>query len=249
MSGHSKWSTIKRKKEKTDGARAKVFTKIGRELAVAVREGGGADPASNSKLKDCIAKAKANNVPNDNIERIIKKAAGGTDQSNYEAITYEGYGPCGIAVIVETLTDNRNRTAGDIRHYFDKFGGNLGTLGCVSFMFSRKGIIIVEKEDNDEDKLMEDALEAGAADFSSEEDDVFEIYTEPDDFSAVREALEEKGYEFVSADIEMVPATYSKIEDEESVIKMQKLLDILEDNDDVQNVYHNWEMPEEPDED
>ncbi|MGN1457954.1 MAG: YebC/PmpR family DNA-binding transcriptional regulator [Acutalibacteraceae bacterium] len=249
MSGHSKWSTIKRKKEKTDGARAKVFTKIGRELAVAVREGGGADPASNSKLRDCIAKAKANNVPNDNIERIIKKAAGSSDQSNYEAITYEGYGPCGIAVIVETLTDNRNRTAGDIRHYFDKYGGNLGTQGCVSFMFSQKGVIVIEKEGNDEDKVMEDALEAGAADFSAESDDVFEIYTEPADFSAVMEALSEKGYEFVSADVSMVPATYSKIDDEESVIKMQKLLDILEDNDDVQNVYHNWDCPEIDDED
>ena len=249
MSGHSKWSTIKRKKEKTDGARAKVFTKIGRELAVAVREGGGADPASNSKLRDCIAKAKANNVPNDNIERIIKKAAGSNDQSNYEAITYEGYGPCGIAVIVETLTDNRNRTAGDIRHYFDKYGGNLGTQGCVSFMFSQKGVIVIEKEGNDEDKVMEDALEAGAADFSAESDDVFEIYTEPADFSVVMEALSDKGYEFVSADVSMVPATYSKIDDEESVIKMQKLLDMLEDNDDVQNVYHNWDMPEEEDED
>ncbi|MDD6488403.1 MAG: YebC/PmpR family DNA-binding transcriptional regulator [Clostridia bacterium] len=249
MSGHSKWSTIKRKKEKTDGARAKVFTKIGRELAVAVREGGGADPASNSKLRDCIAKAKANNVPNDNIERIIKKAAGSSDQSNYEAITYEGYGPCGIAVIVETLTDNRNRTAGDIRHYFDKYGGNLGTQGCVSFMFSQKGVIVIEKEGNDEDKVMEDALEAGAADFSAESDDVFEIYTEPADFSAVMEALSEKGYEFVSADVSMVPATYSKIDDEESVIKMQKLLDILEDNDDVQNVWHNWDCPEIDDED
>ncbi|MGN0469417.1 MAG: YebC/PmpR family DNA-binding transcriptional regulator [Acutalibacteraceae bacterium] len=249
MSGHSKWSTIKRKKEKTDGARAKVFTKIGRELAVAVREGGGADPASNSKLRDCIAKAKANNVPNDNIERIIKKAAGSNDQSNYEAITYEGYGPCGIAVIVETLTDNRNRTAGDIRHYFDKYGGNLGTQGCVSFMFSQKGVIVIEKEGNDEDKVMEDALEAGAADFSAESDDVFEIYTEPADFGAVMEALSEKGYEFVSADVSMVPATYSKIDDEESVIKMQKLLDILEDNDDVQNVYHNWDCPEIDDED
>ena len=161
MSGHSKWSTIKRKKEKTDGARAKVFTKIGRELAVAVREGGGADPSSNSKLRECIAKAKANNVPNENIERIIKKAAGSADGSSYESITYEGYGPCGIAVIVETLTDNRNRTAGDVRHFFDKYGGNLGTQGCVSFMFTQKGLLVIEKEDNDEDKLMEDALEAG----------------------------------------------------------------------------------------
>ena len=249
MSGHSKWSTIKRKKEKTDGARAKIFTKIGRELAVAVREGGGADPSSNSKLRECIAMAKANNGPNDNIERIIKKAAGRQDGSNYESITYEGYGPCGIAVIVETLTDNRNRTAGDIRHYFDKFGGNLGTQGCVSFMFTQKGLIVIEKEDNDEDKVMEDALEAGAADFSSESADVYEIYTEPDDFGTVMEALEGKGYEFVSADVSMIPSTYTKIEDEEAAEKMQKLLDILDDNDDVQNVYHNWDMPDEPDED
>ena len=189
MSGHSKWSTIKRKKEKTDGARAKVFTKIGRELAVAVREGGGADPSSNSKLRECIAKAKANNVPNENIERIIKKAAGSADGSNYESITYEGYGPCGIAVIVETLTDNRNRTAGDVRHFFDKYRGNLGTQGCVSFMFTQKGLLVIEKEDNDEDKLMEDALEAGAEDFSSESSDVYEIYTAPEDFSAVMEVF------------------------------------------------------------
>ena len=249
MSGHSKWSTIKRKKERTDGARAKVFTKIGRELAVAVREGGGADPSSNSKLRECIAKAKANNVPNENIERIIKKAAGSADGSSYESIVYEGYGPCGIAVIVETLTDNRNRTAGDIRHYFDKYGGNLGTQGCVSFMFTQKGLIVIEKEDNDEDKLMEDALEAGAEDFSSESSDVYEIYTTPEDFGAVMEALEAKGYEFVSADVSEIPSTYTKIDDPEAAEKMQKLLDVLDDNDDVQNVYHNWDMPEEPDED
>ena len=249
MSGHSKFANIKHKKEKNDAARGKIFTVIGREIAVAVKEGGGADPNSNAKLRECIAKAKANNVPNDNIERIIKKAAGSTDSSNYESITYEGYGPCGIAVIVETLTDNRNRTAGDIRHYFDKFGGNLGTQGCVSFMFTQKGLIVIEKEDNDEDKLMEDALEAGAADFSSESDDVYEIYTEPEDFGTVMEELEKKGYEFVSADVSMIPSTYTKIEDEEAAEKMQKLLDILDDNDDVQNVYHNWDMPEEPEED
>lgn len=241
MSGHSKWSTIKRKKEKTDNARAKVFTKIGRELAVAVREGGSADPNVNSKLKDCIAKAKANNVPNDNIERIIKKAAGAGDGENYESIRYEGYGPCGVAVIVDALTDNRNRTAGDVRHYFDKFGGNLGTMGCVSFMFSKKGVIAIEKEDIDEDKLMEDALESGASDFLSDDEETFVIYTEPDDFSAVSEALEAKGYTFVSADIEEVPSTYTKIEDEEAAAKMQKLLDMLDDNDDIQNVFHNWE--------
>ena len=243
MSGHSKWNNIKRKKEKTDGARAKIFTKIGRELAVAVKEGG-ADPMVNSKLKDCIAKAKANNVPNDNIERIIKKAAGSADGEKYEAITYEGYGPSGVAVIVETLTDNRNRTAGDLRHYFDKFGGNLGTPGCVSFMFSKKGVIVVEKTDLNEDKVMEEALEAGALDFLSDEN-VFEIYTDPDDFSSIREALEKKNYEFVSAEIEMVPSTYSTIVEEENATKMQKLLDTLDDNDDVQNVWHNWEEPQE----
>lgn len=248
MSGHSKWSTIKRKKEKTDGQRAKIFTKIGRELAVAVREGGSADPASNSKLKDCIAKAKANNVPNENIERIIKKAAGDGDADKYESITYEGYGPCGIAVIVEALTDNRNRTAGDLRHYFDKFGGNLGTPGCVSFLFAQKGVIVVEKEGLEEDKVMEDALEAGAADFQADED-VFEIYTEPDDFSGVRDDLEAKGYSFVSAEVEMVPSTYTAITDEDAAVKMQRLLDMLEDNDDVQNVWHNWDTPDSDDED
>ncbi|MFQ9951579.1 MAG: YebC/PmpR family DNA-binding transcriptional regulator [Clostridium sp.] len=247
MSGHSKWSTIKRKKEKTDGQRAKIFTKIGRELAVAVREGGSADPNANSKLKDCIAKAKANNVPNENIERIIKKAAGDNDASKYESITYEGYGPSGIAVIVETLTDNRNRTAGDLRHYFDKFGGNMGTPGCVSFMFSQKGVIVIEKEGLDEDKVMEDALEAGAADFQSDED-VFEIYTEPDDFSGVRDDLEAKGYTFVSAEVEMVPSTYTQLTDEDSITKMQRLLDMLEDNDDVQNVWHNWDTPDSDEE-
>ena len=248
MSGHSKWSTIKRKKEKTDGARAKIFTKIGRELAVAVKEGGSADPVSNSKLKDCIAKAKANNVPNDNIERIIKKAAGEGGADNYENCTYEGYGPCGVAVIVETLTDNRNRTAGDVRHYFDKFGGNLGTTGCVSFMFNEKGLIIIEKEGLNEDTVMTDALEAGASDFQSD-DDVFEIYTEPSDFSGVRVDLESKGYTFASAEVEMIPDTYTKIEDEDLAVKMQRLLDMLEDNDDVQNVWHNWDMPETDDED
>ena len=240
MSGHSKWSNIKRKKEKTDSQRAKIFTKIGRELAVAVKEGGGGDPASNSKLKDCIAKAKANNVPNDNIERIIKKAAGDADGAKYESIRYEGYGPNGVAVIVETLTDNRNRTAGDLRHYFDKCGGNMGTPGCVSFMFSQKGLLLLEKEDLSEDKVMEDALDAGACDFLAD-DEVFEIYTEPEDFSAVRDALEAKGYKFISADVEMIPDTYTEIPNEEISQKMQKLLDLLDDNDDVQNVFHNWE--------
>lgn len=240
MSGHSKWNNIKRKKEKTDGARAKVFTKIGRELAVAVKEGGGPDPAANSRLRDCIAKAKAANVPNDNIERIIKKAAGDGDDTKYENITYEGYGPCGIAIIVETLTDNRNRTAGDLRHYFDKYGGNLGTNGCVSFLFSQKGVLAIEREGLNEDKVMEDSLEAGASDFQADED-VFEVFTEPEDFSAVCDDLQKKGYEFISAEVEMVPNTYTKVPDADAADKMQHLLDVLEDNDDVQNVWNNWE--------
>lgn len=243
MSGHNKWSTIKQKKGKNDAARAKVFTKIGRELIVAIREGGSADPSVNSKLKDCIAKAKANNVPNDNIERIIKKAASGGDSANYEAVTYEGYGPNGVAVIVEALTDNRNRTAGEVRHYFDKFGGNMGTQGCVSFMFTKKGVLVIEREDldKDEDTVMSDALEYGASDFEADED-VFTIYTEPEDFSAVRDDLEKAGYTFVSAELEMVPSTYTKIDDEDNKTKMQKMLDMFEDNDDIQNVWHNWEM-------
>jgi len=242
MSGHSKWNNIKHKKEKTDAAKAGIFTKIGKEIAVAVRAGGG-DPNSNSKLRELIAKAKANNVPNDNIERAIKKASSEGGE-NWEALQYEGYGPSGIAVIVETLTDNRNRTAGDIRHYFDKYGGNLGQSGCVSFMFNQKGVIAIEAEGLDEDQVMEDALEAGAADFAADAD-VFEVTTEPDDFSAVRDALEEKGYTFVSAELEMVPDVYTAITDPELIVKMEKLLDALEDNDDVQNVWHNWERPEE----
>ncbi|MBQ7957918.1 MAG: YebC/PmpR family DNA-binding transcriptional regulator [Clostridia bacterium] len=243
MSGHSKWSTIKRKKEKTDGARAKIFTKIGREIGVAVKNGG-PDPAVNTKLKDVIAKAKANNVPNDNIERIIKKAAGEAGGDNFEEIVYEGYGPSGIAVIVETLTDNRNRTAGDVRHYFDKYGGNMGQSGCVSFMFSRQGVIIIEAEGVDEEKLMEDALEAGAVDFIAE-DDIFDIRTEPNDMGAIRDDLEAKGYKYVSAEVEYVPSTYTKLTNEDDIKNMTKMLDMFEDNDDVQNVYHNWETDEE----
>lgn len=248
MSGHSKWNNIKRKKEKTDGQKAKIFTKMGREIAVAVKEGGGADPASNSKLKDAIAKAKANNVPNDNIERIIKKAAGDANSDSYEALQYEGYGPSGIAVIVETLTDNRNRTAGEMRHYFDKCGGNLGQTGCVGYLFNKKGVLVIEAEGPDEEKVMEDALEAGASDFSADED-VFEISTEPDDFSGVRDDLEAKGYRFITAEVQMVPDVYNAIEDPELVAKMEKLLDMLEDNDDVQDVWHNWDRPDEEDED
>ena len=246
MSGHNKWSTIKQKKGKNDAARAKIFTKIGREIIVAVKEGGSADPTVNSKLRDCIAKAKANNVPNDNIERVIKKAAGDSDSSNYEAVTYEGYGPSGVAVIVEALTDNRNRTAGDVRHYFDKYGGNMGQQGCVSFMVERKGVLVIEREDLDktEDEVMEAALEAGAADFEAD-DDIFTIYTEPSDLGAVRDDLAAQGYEFASAEVEQVPNTYTKLPDQETCDKMQKMLDMFEDNDDIQNVWHNWEMVED----
>ena len=243
MSGHSKWSTIKRKKEKTDNQRAKIFTKIGREIAVAVKAGG-PDPTVNTKLKDIIAKAKSNNVPNDNIERIIKKAAGEGSTDNYEDIVYEGYGPSGIAVIVETLTDNRNRTAGDVRHYFDKYGGNMGQTGCVSLMFTRQGVITIEAEDVDEEQLMEDALEAGATDFLTD-DGVFDIRTEPNDLGAIRDALEEKGYTFLSAEVEYVPGTYTKLESADDIKNMNKMLEMFEDNDDVQAVWHNWEMPEE----
>lgn len=243
MSGHSKWSTIKRKKEKTDNARAKVFTKIGREIAVVVREGG-PDPASNSKLKDVIAKAKANNVPNDNIDRIIKKAAGEGGGANYETIIYEGYGPNGIAVIVEALTDNRNRTAGDVRHYFDKYGGNMGQSGCVSFLFTKQGQILLEQEDVDEDQLMEDALEAGATDFLTDEG-IFEIRTDPYDCGAVSAALAEKGYTFLSAEVAYIPSTYVKLTDPDTMTNMQKMLDMFEDNDDIQGVWHNWENPED----
>lgn len=239
MSGHSKWNNIKRKKEAADGAKAKVFTKIGREMAVCVKEGGG-DPNNNSKLRDLIAKAKANNVPNDNIDRIIKKAMGDADKTSYESNVYEGYGPSGVAVIVETLTDNKNRTAGDIRHYFDKFGGNLGTTGCVSFMFATKGIILLDTDGVDEDALMEDVFDMGATDFNMDEETV-EIETEPNDLHNIREGLEAKGYKILSAEVERIPSTYTTLTDEEAIRKMNLLLDALEDNDDVQNVYHNWE--------
>ena len=244
MSGHSKWSTIKRKKEKTDGARAKVFTKIGREIMVAVRDGG-PDPAGNSKLKELIQKAKANNVPNDNIERVIKKAAGGNDGANYEEIIYEGYGPNGIAVVVKALTDNRNRTAGDVRHYFDKFGGNMGTSGCVMFMFDYFGVIIIEKEDVDEEKLMEDAIECGAIDFITDDEDIYEIRTDANDLGAVTADLEAKGYTFVSSETAYIPETYTRLEDEDSMKNMTKMLDMFEENDDIQGVWHNWENEDE----
>ena len=243
MSGHSKWNNIKRKKEKTDAAKAKIFTKIGREISVIVKAGG-PNPAENSKLKDAIAKAKANNVPNDNIERIIKKAAGESGGNDYEELIYEGYGPCGVAVVVETLTDNRNRTAGEMRHYFDKCGGNLGQSGSVMFMFERKGVIVIEGEGLQEDTVMEAALEAGADDFSFD-GDVFEITTEPNDLGAVRDALEEQGYSFLSAEVQYIPGTMTAIDDPDMRVKMEKLIDMLEENDDVQAIWHNWDMPEE----
>ena len=246
MSGHSKWSTIKRKKGANDAARAKVFTKIGRELAVAVKNGG-PDPNNNAKLKDVIAKAKQNNVPNDNIERMLKKAAGESDNTNYEEIVYEGYGPSGVAVIVETLTDNRNRTAGEVRHAFDKAGGNMGNPGSVTFMFSRQGVIVIEKEDVDEDALMEDALESGASDFLTDDEDIFEIRTEANDLGVIRDELDAKGYNIVSSEVAYIPSTYARLESEEDMKKMARMLDMFDDNDDVQNVYHNWENEDEYD--
>ncbi len=240
MSGHSKWNNIKNKKEKTDAQKAKVFTKIGKEIAVAVRAGG-PDPNVNRKLKDLISKAKSLNVPNDNIERSIKKASG-ADGVSYEEITYEGYGPSGIALIVETTTDNRNRTASDVRHFFDKYGGNMGQSGCVSYMFDEKGVIVIEDEDGEieEDALMEASLEAGAADFAKD-GDAFVIYTESDDLDAVRDTLEGAGYVIASAELDKIPQTYVTLENEDDIKNMNLLLEHLEDNDDVQEIYHNWE--------
>ena len=244
MSGHSKWANIKHKKEKTDAQKAKIFTKIGKEITIAVKAGGG-DPNVNSKLRDLISKAKSNNVPNDNIERCIKKALGATDV-NYEEVVYEGYGPSGVAVIVEATTDNRNRTAGEVRHYFDKFGGNMGQTGCVGYMFEPKGLIVIEDEDGeiDEDKLMETALEAGAEDLSSDEG-VFEITCESDDVYAIKEALEAAGYTITSAEQTKLPSTYVTLETEDDIKHMALLLEHLEDNDDVIDVYHNWENEQE----
>ena len=237
MSGHSKWNNIKRKKEKTDGAKAKVFTKMAREILVAVKEGGSGDPNTNGRLRDAIAKAKSLNVPNDNIERAIKRAseAKGDD---YETILYEGYGPNGVAMIVETMTDNRNRTAANMRHYFDKFGGNLGTNGCVSFLFSQKGVLVLEAEGLDEEKVMEDCFEAGAEDFDMGEEYI-EITTAPNDLSAVREAMEEMGYKFESFEVAYIPSTETAVEGEDNIKNMTRLLDSLDDDDDVQEVWHN----------
>ncbi len=241
MSGHSKFANIKHKKEKNDAAKGKIFTVIGREIAVAVKEGG-ADPANNSKLRDVIAKAKSNNMPNDTIERGIKKAAGDLGSVNYEQLTYEGYGPNGIAIIVETLTDNKNRTAANVRSAFTKGGGNVGAQGSVSFMFDKKGQIIIDKEEceMDADELMMLALDAGAEDFAEEEDS-YEVITDPDSFSEVREALEKEGIQMLQAEVTMIPQNWVDVHDDETVKKMNRLLGLLDEDDDVQNVYHNWD--------
>lgn len=242
MAGHSKWKNIQKTKGAQDAKRAQIFTKISREIMVAVKEGGGGDPANNSRLAAAITKAKAANMPNDNIKRVIDRALGSGDSSNFESITYEGYGPSGVAIIVETMTDNRNRTAAEMRHYFDKYGGNMGTTGCVAWSFDRKGVIIIDNEDLslDEDKVMLDALEAGALDVENDTG-VFEVYTDPDDFQQVVDTMEKQGYKFLSAQVEMVPQNYIKLTSEEDIKSMQKMLEMFEDNDDVQNVWHNWE--------
>ncbi|WP_177975435.1 YebC/PmpR family DNA-binding transcriptional regulator [Eubacterium sp.] len=241
MSGHSKFANIKHKKEKNDAAKGKIFTIIGREIAVAVKEGG-PDPANNSRLRDVIAKAKANNMPNDTIDRGIKKAAGDANSVNYEYVSYEGYGPSGTAIIVDALTDNKNRTAANVRNAFTKGKGNVGTPGCVSYMFDKKGQIIIDKEncDMDADDLMMAALDAGAEDFNEEEDS-FEIITDPDSFSEVRQALEEAGIEMASAEVTMIPQTYVELTDEQDLYCINKILDLLDADDDVQQVYHNWD--------
>lgn len=244
MSGHSKWANIKHKKGKADAARGKIFTKIGREIAIAVRDGG-PDPVSNGKLRDVIAKAKANNMPNDNIQRSIKKAAGEGDGANYVEISYEGYGPAGTAIIVECITDNRNRTASDVRHAFEKFGGSLGATGCVGWMFDRRGMIIIDQEGLDEDEVMMDALDAGAMDMQAE-GDVFEVITEPNDLDKVRQALEGK-YTLVSAQVENVPQNTVAPQGED-LENLYKILELLDDSDDVNEVYHNAELPEEEEE-
>ncbi len=245
MSGHSKWHNIQKTKGAADAKRAQAFTKIAREMIVAVKEGGSGDPANNSRLATVIAKAKAANMPNDNIKRTIEKALGSGNTDNYETVTYEGYGPAGVAVIVDAMTDNRNRTASEVRHHFDKYGGNLGATGCVSWSFDRKGVIIVDNEDGDvdEDTIMMEALDAGASDIVPE-GETFEIYTEPDAFPAVNEALEKAGYKFLSAQVEMVPQNYIKLTDPDDIKNMEKMIDMLEDSDDVQNVWHNWDQDE-----
>lgn len=241
MSGHSKWHNIQKTKGAADAKRSQIFTKIAREMIVAVKAGGSGDPVNNSRLATVVAKAKAANMPNDNIKRTIDKAVGSGNADSFESVVYEGYGPSGVAVIVEALTDNRNRTAPFVRHIFDKYGGNLGATGCVSWSFDQKGVIIIEKEDLDEDTVMMDALDAGADDMTAD-DECFEITTSPDAFGDVLSKLEEKGYLFASAEVAMVPQNYVKLENDEEVKNMEKLIDLLEENDDVQAVYHNWEQ-------
>ena len=241
MSGHSKWNNIQKTKGAADAKRSQIFTKIAREMIVAVKAGGSGDPNNNSRLATVIAKARAANMPNDNIKRTIEKAVGSGNADAYEAVTYEGYGPGGVAVIVEALTDNRNRTAPTVRHIFDKYGGNLGATGCVSWSFDQKGVIVIEREDLDEDAVMMDALDCGADDMVAEEA-CFEIYTDPSSFGGVLEKLEEKGYAFLSAKVEMVPQNYVKLEKEEDIKHMEKLIELMEDDDDVQNVYTNWDQ-------
>ena len=246
MSGHSKWHNIQKTKGAADAKRAQAFTKIAREMIVAVKEGGSGDPKSNSKLATVIAKAKAANMPNDNIKRTIEKALGSGNGDNYEKIVYEGYGPSGVAVIIETMTDNRNRTAGEVRHLFDKYGGQMGVANCVSWSFDRKGVIVIDNEDNDydEDEVMMDVLDAGADDFESDES-VFSVYTTEDNLASVADALTEKGYKLLSAQVEMLPQNgYIKLTDEDQIKNMQKMLDLFDDNEDVQNVWHNWEDAE-----
>ena len=241
MSGHSKWHNIQKTKGAADAKRSQIFTKISREMIVAVKEGGSGDPSQNSRLATVIAKAKAANMPNDNIKRVIDKAMGSGQGDNYESVTYEGYGPCGVAVIVDAMTDNRNRTASEVRHLFDKYGGNMGAAGCVSWSFDKKGVILIDNEDEDyeEDVVMEDALEAGADDFQVDET-IFEIYTAPESFSEVCAALEGK-YKFASAQIEKVPQNYVQMTDPDLIMKFEKMLEKMEDNDDIQNVWHNRE--------
>ncbi len=241
MSGHSKWHNIQKTKGAMDAKRSQAFTKVAREIIVAVKAGGSGDPANNSRLATVVAKAKAVNMPNDNIKRTIEKALGAGAGDNYENVTYEGYGPSGVAVIVEALTDNRQRTAPEVRHLMDKYGKGLGATGCVSWSFDQKGVLVMEREDQDEDAVMMDALDAGADDFEAD-DEVFQIYTTPDAFGTVLEALQAKGYTFLSAAVEMVPQNYVKLESEEDIRNMEKLIEVLEDNDDVQHVYHNWDQ-------
>jgi len=241
MSGHSKWHNIQKTKGAMDAKRSQAFTKIAREMIVAVKQGGSGDPNNNSRLATVIAKARAVNMPNDNIKRTIERALGAAGSDSYENVTYEGYGPSGVAIIVEALTDNRQRTAPEVRHLLDKYGKGLGATGCVSWSFDQKGVIVIDKEDLDEDTMMMDALDAGAEDMSVE-GDVFEITTTPDAFGGVLETLEGKGYSFVNAAVEMVPQNYVKLESEEEIKNMEKLIDLLEANDDVQNVWHNWEQ-------